>query len=99
MVADAQLKELALRERQGTLVDRAVGERMVFAFGRRDRDAWLIWPARIGAELAAALGVEAGVVIAHLEAYVRQQLEDLSRERFDLAGASVVEDAPAKPAA
>jgi hypothetical protein len=99
MVAEAQLKQLAVQERQGVLVNRATGERIVYAFARRHRDAWIVWPARIGAELAAVLGVEAAELIPQLEAYVTRQLDELASERFDLDGASVVEDTPAEPAA
>jgi hypothetical protein len=70
LTAEAARIELELAARRGELVERAVGERIVFAFGRAHRDAWLVWPARIGAELAATLGVDAGVLIAHLEVYV-----------------------------
>lgn len=101
MVAEAARAQLELEARRGALVDRVAGERIVFAFGRRHRDAWLAWPARIGAEFAAALGVEAAAVIVQLEAYVAHHLEELSGERFDLAvaGASVVGDAAGEPAA
>lgn len=98
MIAEARLKELTVREREGALVDRATGERIVFAFGRRHRDAWLVWPARIGAELAAALGIDASVLISHLEEHVARHLDELSAERFDL-GASVVGDTAREPAA
>jgi hypothetical protein len=101
MVAEARLKELTVLEREGSLVDRADGERIVFAFGRRHREAWLAWPARIGAELAASLGVDTAALVVLLEAHVAQQLEELSRERFDLdaAGASVVGRAAGESAA
>jgi hypothetical protein len=96
---EAERAALELRRRQGELVDRALGERLVFAFGRRQRDAWLAWPARIGAELAAALGVDAAALVVQLEAYVARQLEELSGERFDLGGASVVGGAAGESAA
>jgi hypothetical protein len=92
MVADARLKELAVAAREGALVERAAGERIAFAFARRHRDAWLVWPARIGAELAVALGCDAGAVIGLLERYVARQLDELGSERFDL-GASLVDGA------
>src|SRR4029453_14019946 len=93
MIADARLKELAVLEREGVLVDRQHGERVAFTFARRHRDAWLNWPARIGAELAAAVGIDAGMLIGLLEAHVARQLDELGAERFDL-GASVVGGPP-----
>ena len=99
LVAEAARAELELAARRGELVDRAAGERIVFAFGRRHREAWLAWPARIAAELAAALGVDATVLAVHLEAHVAQQLDELSGERFDLGGASVVGGAARESAA
>jgi hypothetical protein len=96
---EAERAALELRRRQGELVDRALGERLVFAFGRRQRDAWLAWPARIGAELAAALGIDGAALVVQLEAYVARQLEELSGERFDLGGASVVGGAAGESAA
>jgi hypothetical protein len=61
-----------------------LGDRIVFTFGCRHRDTGLTWRARVGAELAAALGVDQGVLIAHLDELVARQLEELPAERFDL---------------
>jgi hypothetical protein len=99
LIAEAAREQLELAARRAELVDRALGERIVFAFGRRQRDAWLAWPARIGAELAAALGVDGAALVVQLEAYVARQLEELSGERFDLGGASVVGGAAGESAA
>ena len=45
------------------------------------RDAWLAWPARIGPELAADLGLDATRVMIALEPYVRRQLQELADAR------------------
>jgi hypothetical protein len=47
------------------------------------RDAWLTWPARIGPQLAADLGVEPGVLIIALQDLVRAHLEELASERCE----------------
>jgi hypothetical protein len=47
------------------------------------RDAWLTWPARIGPQLAADLGVEPAVLVIALEDLVRAHLEELASERCD----------------
>jgi hypothetical protein len=47
------------------------------------RDAWLTWPARIGPQLAADLGVEPAVLVTALEDLVRAHLEELASERYD----------------
>ena len=56
----ADLRELELRRRRGELLERRVVENRVFELARRERDAWLTWPARVGAVLAAELGVASG---------------------------------------
>src|SRR5262245_12258240 len=48
------------------------------------RDAWLAWPARIGPELAADLGLDATRVMIALEPYVRRQLQELADMRLDV---------------
>ena len=42
-----------------------------------ERDAWLNWPARISAQMAAGLGVDPHALHVALDAAVRQQLQDL----------------------
>jgi hypothetical protein len=94
LVVETEVKRLALRARRGELVDAQVIDRKLFDFGRRHRDAWLTWPARIGAELAAALGVDQGALVVQLEEAVGQLLDALADERFDVAR-DVAADGPA----
>ena len=49
----------------------------VFKLARAERDAWLNWPARISAQMAAELGVDPHALHVALDAAVREQLQDL----------------------
>jgi hypothetical protein len=89
-----------LGQRQGNvlraLVDRARAEALVFRLARQERDAWVTWPARVAALMAAevALGVEkqtgtpviieAAILQRVLEAHVRDQLDALADLRVSL---------------
>jgi|SRR5262245_11321117 len=84
MIVKVKRERLALELQRGRLVARDRVERQAFAFGRGFREAWLTWPARIGAELAATLGIDATVLTVALETYVHRHLEDLAHTRFDL---------------
>ena len=44
---------LRLQERKGELVDRASAAALVFRLAREERDAWINWPARVAALMAA----------------------------------------------
>lgn len=85
-VMKAQERRLRLQKLKGELVDRARAETLMFRLARDERDAWVTWPARVAAlmaaELTAALGdgtqVEAAVMQKVLEAHVRAQLDSLA---------------------
>ena len=70
--------------RRARLVDRARTAALVFRLARAGRDAWLQWPARIAATLAAELGVEAHAMQTVLERSLREQLDELAEPRLDL---------------
>jgi hypothetical protein len=63
------------------IVSRAVLK--AFSFARTLRDAYLLWPTRLGPQLAAAFDLDAGAVTAYLEDHVRQLLTELASERCD----------------
>ena len=93
-VMKAQERRLRLSRLKGELVDRARAETLMFRLAREERDAWITWPARaaalMAAELTAALGdraqVEAALMQKVLEAHVRAQLDALAEVRTGLAG-------------
>ena len=82
-IAKAHLARLRLQERRGELVDRAKAAALVFRLAREERDAWINWPARVAALMAAALGVEAHPMQKVLETHVRAQLAELSDVRLE----------------
>jgi hypothetical protein len=95
-VYQAQEKQLGIQKKKGALVDRARAEALVFRLARQERDAWVTWPARVAALMAAevALGVErqfgkpviieAAILQRVLETHVRAQLEALADLRVSL---------------
>jgi hypothetical protein len=77
-IAKAHLARLKLQEHRGELVDRARATALVFRLAREERDAWLNWPARVAALMAAELGIDAHSVQKVIEAHVRGHLEELA---------------------
>ncbi len=80
-IAKAHLARLRLQERKGELIDRARATALVFRLAREERDAWINWPARVAALMAAELGVEAHPMQKILETHVRAQLSELAEVR------------------
>ena len=76
-VVKAQTNKVRLAQLKGELVDRSQAVAHVFKLARAERDAWLNWPARVSAQLAAGLNADPHAVHVALEAAVRQQLQDL----------------------
>jgi hypothetical protein len=54
----AQERRVRLQKLKGELVDRSHAIATVFGLARRERDAWVQWPARVAALIAAELGVD-----------------------------------------
>ena len=84
-VVKAQTNKVRLARLKGELVDRNQAIAHVFKLSRAERDAWLNWPARISAQMAAKLGVEPHTMHVALEAAVREHLQGLGdlRPRVD----------------
>jgi hypothetical protein len=80
-VVKAQTNKVRLARLKGELVDRAQAIAQVFRLARTERDAWLNWPARISAPLAAKLGVDPHALHVALEAAVREHLQELGELR------------------
>lgn len=84
-VVKAQTNKVRLARLKGELVDRNQAIAHVFKLSRAERDAWLNWPARISAQMAAKLGIEPHTMHVALEAAVREHLQELGdlRPRVD----------------
>ena len=95
-VYQAQERQIAIQKKKGVLVDRARAETLVFRLARQERDAWVTWPARVAAIMAAELSAEmekttgeamsigTGVLQRVLEAHVRDQLTALAELKVSL---------------
>ncbi len=95
-VYQAQERQIAIQRKKGVLVDRARAETLVFRLARQERDAWVTWPARVAAIMAAELSAEiekttgeaasigTGVLQRVLEAHVRDQLAALADLKVSL---------------
>ena len=83
-VLKSQERRLKLQKLKGELVDRARAEALVFRLARETRDAWVNWPARAAALIAAEFGLEPATMQKVLEAHVRAHLDELAEGRLDL---------------
>jgi hypothetical protein len=83
-VLKSQERRLKLQKLKGELVDRARAEALVFRLARETRDAWVNWPARAAALIAAEVGIEPAAMQKVLEAHVRAHLDELAEVRLDL---------------
>lgn len=83
-VLKSQERRLKLQKMKGELVDRARAESLVFRLARETRDAWVNWPARAAALIAAQLGLDPAMMQKVLEAHVRAHLDELAEGRIDL---------------
>ena len=95
-VYQAQERQIAIQRKKGVLVDRARAETLVFRLARQERDAWVTWPARVAAIMAAELSAEmekttgeamsigTGVLQRVLETHVRDQLAALADLKVSL---------------
>ncbi len=84
-VVKAQTNKVRLAQLKGELIDRAQAIAQVFTLARVERDAWLNWPARISAAMAASLGTDPHRLHVALETAVREHLQELGelRPRLD----------------
>jgi hypothetical protein len=95
-VLKAQERRLRLQQLKGELVDRAKAVAQVFRLAREERDAWVNWPARVAAMMAAELSascsdaaggaVEVDQQSLHtvLERHMREHLAELAEIRPSL---------------
>jgi hypothetical protein len=83
-VIKAQERSVRLAKIKGELVDRARAITTVFGLARRERDAWVQWPARVAALMAADLQIDPHQMETVLEKHVRRHLAELSDVRVEL---------------
>jgi hypothetical protein len=83
-VLKAQERRVRLQRMKGELVDRAKAVAQVFRLARDERDAWVNWPARVAAVIAAELEVDAHKLHTVLERQVREHLNELAEVRPSL---------------
>lgn len=76
-VLKAQTNRIKLQQLKKELVDRAKALSHVFQLARSERDAWMGWPSRVSAQMAAELEVDPHKMHVTLEFYVRQHLSEL----------------------
>ena len=80
-VVKAQTNKVRLARLKGDLVDRSQAIAHVFQLARNERDAWLNWPARVSAQMAATLGMDAHALHIALDEAVRTHLMELGELR------------------
>ena len=83
-VLKAQTARVRLEKMKGELVDRARATNAVFDLARRERDAWLNWPPRVAANMAAELGVDPHALEQLLDQYLRAHLAEMAEVKIDL---------------
>ena len=95
-VLKAQERRIRLQKLKGELIERARALALVFRLAREERDAWVTWPARAAALMAAEVAAEvekqtgkpviikAAILQRVLEAHVRQHLDALADLRVSL---------------
>jgi hypothetical protein len=83
-VLKAQERRVRLQRMKGELVDRAKAVAQVFKLARDERDAWVNWPARVAAIMAAELEVDPHKLHTILERHVREHLAELADIRPSL---------------
>ncbi len=76
-VVKAQTNKVRLARLKGELVERNQAIAHVFKLARAERDAWLNWPARVSAQMAAKLAIDPHTMHVALEAAVREHLQEL----------------------
>jgi hypothetical protein len=83
-VLKAQERRVRLQRMKGELVDRARAVAQVFKLAREERDAWVNWPARVAAMMAAELEIDTHKLHTVLERHVREHLGELAEIRPSL---------------
>jgi hypothetical protein len=83
-VLKAQMQKVRLGKMKEQLIDRARALAMVFDLARRERDAWIGWPPRVAATMAAELGADPHRVEQVLDTHLREHLAEMSEVKVEL---------------
>ena len=83
-VLKAQTAKVRLEKMKAEVIDRARATAMEFDLARRERDAWLNWPLRVAANMAAEPGVDAHRMEQVLDIYLRAHLTDMAEVKIEL---------------
>jgi hypothetical protein len=78
----AQERKLRLEERKSKLVDKAQALLLVHRLAKEELDAIRGWPARVAAEMAAELGIDAHRLQMMLESRLRTLLAERNNVRI-----------------
>lgn len=79
----ALLTKLEYEKEDGQRVELAVAESILFAEFRKQRDAWMNWPARVAAIMAADLDVPADRMTEVLIEHVHKHITGLGEPEFN----------------
>ena len=82
----AQRSKLLLQQLKGELIDHQAAVNHVFDLARKERDSWLQLPARVAANMAAELGVDAHKMEQLLDEVIRDHLSRLAEIKIELGG-------------
>ena len=82
-VQKGQTAKVRLEKMKAEVIDRARTTVMAFDPARRERDAWLNWPTRVAANMAAELGVDALRMEQVLGIYLRQHLTEMAEVKIE----------------
>jgi len=83
-VLKAQTQKVRLQKLKGEVVDRSRAAAYVFDLARRERDAWMNWPPRIAANMAAELSVDPHLLEQVLERHLRAHMAELAEVKVEL---------------
>ena len=79
----AELLELDVAQRRGTLVNKKLAEDALFRWARAERDSWLAWTARMAPTIAGELAADQAAVFRVLDRQVRAHLADLAEKPLE----------------
>lgn len=83
-IIKAQTAKVRLQKLKGEVVDRTRAAAYVFDLARRERDAWMNWPPRVAANMAAELSVDPHLLEQVLERHLRAHLAELAEVKVEL---------------